>query len=64
MTALIRGTTTETGLVVKARQLKGHYPTKVEVSNAEMADLNLTRREICPQWNYLIHPRHAHSEKA
>ena len=28
MTALIRGTTTSTGLIVKAAQLKGHYPTK------------------------------------
>jgi hypothetical protein len=57
MTALIRGTTTNTGLIVKAAQLKGHYPTKVKVSDAEMATMNLTHRRICPQWNYLFHPR-------
>jgi Rhodopirellula transposase DDE domain len=55
MTALIRGTATQSGLIVKAAQLKGHYPTKVKVSDAEMATLNLTRRRICPQWNYVIH---------
>lgn len=55
MTALIRGTATQAGLIVKAAQLKGHYPTKVKVSDAEMATLNLTRRRICPQWNYVIH---------
>jgi hypothetical protein len=57
MTSLIRGTTTTTGLQVKASQLLGHYPTKVKVSDAQMAELNLTRRKICPQWNYVIHPR-------
>lgn len=57
MTALIRGTTTQAGLTVKAAQLKGHYPTKVKVCAPDMATLNLTRRRICPQWNYMIHPR-------
>jgi hypothetical protein len=57
MTALIRGTVTKTGLQVKAAVLKGDYPLKVKVSNAEMAGLALTRRKICPQWNYRIHPR-------
>jgi hypothetical protein len=27
------------------------------VSDAEMATMNLTHRRICPQWNYLFHPR-------
>ncbi len=57
MTALIRGTKTQTGLIVKAAQLKGHYPTKVKVSDQAMAALKLTRRKICPQWNYMLHPR-------
>lgn len=57
MTALIPGTTTQTGLTVKAAQLKGYYPNKVKVSDEEMATLNLTRPKICPQWNYLLHPR-------
>jgi len=57
MTALIRGTKTQTGLTVKAAQLKGDYPTQVKVSDEEMAALKLTRRKICPQWNYRLHPR-------
>jgi len=57
MTALIRGTSTETGLTVKATLLRGHYPTKVKVSDQQMATINLTRRKICSQWNYVIHPR-------
>ena len=48
MLALIRGTHTQTGLRVKATRLKGHFPTKVEVSDEEMAQLNLVRRRICP----------------
>ena len=57
MTALIRGTSTQTGLTVKAAQLPGLYPTKVKVSDEQMATLNLTRRKVCPQWNYIVHPR-------
>ena len=57
MTALIRGTSTQTGLKVKASILKGSYPTKVKVSKQEMDSLNLSRRKICPQWNYTIRPR-------
>jgi hypothetical protein len=57
ITALIRGTTTQTGLTVKAAQIKRDYPTKVKVSDQEMATLKLTRRKICPQWNYVLHPR-------
>jgi hypothetical protein len=57
LTALIRGTTTHTGLTVKAAQLKGHYPTKVKVSDAEMATLKITPHKICPQSNYMLHPR-------
>jgi hypothetical protein len=64
MTALIRGTTTSTGLTVKAAQPKGHYPTQVKVSDAQMATMNLTPRRICPQWNYVFHPRHQSPQKA
>ena len=63
MTALIRGTVTTMGLQVKAAVLKGNYPLKIKVSNAEMAELALTRRKICPQWNYGIHPRSSNSSK-
>lgn len=64
MTALIRGTTTQAGLTVKAAQLKGSYPTKVKVSDEEMAALKLTHRKICPHWNYILHPRTPILDKA
>lgn len=64
MTALIRGTSTDTGLRVKAAQLKGHFPKQVKVSEQQMAVLNLTRRKICPQWNYIVHPRHLETQLA
>ncbi|NEP35262.1 MAG: hypothetical protein F6K38_28730 [Moorea sp. SIO3B2] len=63
MTALIRGTTTQTGLRVKAAQIKGVYPTRIKVSDQQMAALNLTHRSICPQWNYMIHPRSQSAQK-
>ncbi len=55
----IRNTTTETGLRVKATLSHKIYQTGIKVSNQEMAALNLTRRKICPQWNYIIRPRAA-----
>jgi hypothetical protein len=64
MTALIRGTTTQAGLTVKAAQLKGRYPTKVKVSDEEMAALKLTHRRIFPRWNYILHPRTQILDKA
>ncbi|MEA5464910.1 ISAzo13 family transposase [Leptothoe sp. PORK10 BA2] len=54
---LIRGTTTDTGLKVQAALIRRHYATKVKVSDQEMAMLNLSRRSICPQWNYILRPR-------
>lgn len=64
MMAWIRGTVTATGLKVKAAQLKGQYPTKVKVSDEQMATLNLTPRKICPQWNYILRPRLQRQQKA
>lgn len=62
MTALIRGTASSTGLTVKASQLLGHYPTKVKVSDEQMANLQLIRRSICPQWNYMLRPRQLNAQ--
>jgi hypothetical protein len=53
----IRDTTTETGLRVKATLSRKVYQRRIKVSDQEMAALNLTRRKICPQWNYIIKPR-------
>lgn len=55
--ALIRGTTTETGLTVQAHVQRGTYPTGQTVSDAVMATLNLERHVVCPTWNYTLRPR-------
>jgi hypothetical protein len=53
----IRRTTTATGLTVTATYFHRTYPTGVKVSKADFKALNLTRHEVCPQWNYTIRPR-------
>jgi len=55
--ALICGTTTTTGLDVRAERLDGVYATGQKVSDEEMSTLNLTPHDVCPSWNYTIHPR-------
>ena len=61
--ALIRGTTTEAGLKVKAALLKKRYRKQVTVSQKEMNTLNIVHRRFCPHWNYLIKPRPQPPEK-
>ncbi len=57
MLAYLRGTTTATGLTVSASLLEGDYPKGQSVSDAEMAQLNLERHIVCPNWNYTLRPR-------
>lgn len=57
MIALIQGTTTETGLKVRAERLEGTYEKGRTVSDAEMETLSLERHSICPNWNYTLRPR-------
>jgi len=57
MLGYIRDTTTETGLKVKAFLVDREYKKGIKVSDKEMAALNLVRRSVCPNWNYLIRPR-------
>jgi hypothetical protein len=54
---LIAGTTTRTGLIVKAALDTNHYDTKIKVSNAELAKVRLTPHEFHGEWNYTISPR-------
>ena len=54
---LIGATTTRTGLRVRAERDTRSYPTKVVVSNGEMAALALTRHAFHGEWNYTIHPQ-------
>jgi transposase len=53
---LISATTTRTGLEVQAEFDTGTYPTKVKVSDAAMAALNITPHEFHGEWNYTISP--------
>jgi hypothetical protein len=59
MLGYIRDTTTETGLKVKAFLIDRKYKTKIKVSDQQMATLNLVRRKVCPNWNYIIKPRYS-----
>jgi len=53
----VRRTTTTTGLKVVATYFDRTYAGGVKVSKAEFGALQLTRPEVCPQWNYTIRPR-------
>jgi Rhodopirellula transposase DDE domain len=53
---LITSTTTSTGLKVYARLDETDYPKGVEVSNAELAKVNLRRHDFHGDWNYTILP--------
>jgi len=52
---LIAATTTSTGLEVYARLDQNEYP-KVDVTDAELAAVNLTRDAFHGEWNYSIRP--------
>jgi hypothetical protein len=53
----IRGTVTETGLTVKAFLVERTFHKGQKVSDEQRTALNLHRRYICPNWNYVIKPR-------
>lgn len=51
-----RTTRTSTGLRVRSRLVDRFYPKGVRVSDDDMAQLNLTRHQILPDWNYTLQP--------
>jgi hypothetical protein len=53
----IRDTTTQPGLTVQAHLVAQRYETGVRVPAEEMDALQIEFHEVCPQWNYTIHPR-------
>lgn len=53
----IAATTTRTGLRVMAELDTNVYPTGVQVGDAEMASLPLTRHAFHADWNYALHPQ-------
>jgi len=53
---LISATTTSTGLAVHANLDTRPYPTRIEVTNDQLAAVNITRHEFHGDWNYTIRP--------
>jgi Rhodopirellula transposase DDE domain/Helix-turn-helix of DDE superfamily endonuclease len=52
----IAATTTRTGLTVQARLDGRSYPTGVQVTDAQMAALPISRHPFHGDWNYTLHP--------
>jgi hypothetical protein len=57
----IAATATRAGLTVQARLDDGSYPTGVQVSNAQMAALPISRHPFHGDWNYTLHPAAGHT---
>ena len=60
----IAATTTSSGLKVFARLDERDYPKKVQVSNDQLAAVNLTPDPFHPEWNYTISPSPIHPDAA
>jgi len=56
MIDLIAATTTRTGLEVYAHLDENAYPKGIEVTDRQLATVNLHGDEFHPEWNYLIKP--------
>jgi hypothetical protein len=54
---LIAGTTTRTGLIVKAALDTNRYPTKIKVSDEQLGRLRLKPHAFHGEWNYTLSPR-------
>ena len=54
---LIGATTTRAGLRIQAELDPGEYPTKIKVSDEEMARLRITPHQFHGEWNYTLAPR-------
>jgi hypothetical protein len=54
--SLIGSTTTQTGLRVRSEIDPGSYPTGIQITDAQIASLNLERHEFHGDWNYTISP--------
>ena len=51
------GDITEGAIRFGAFLLDREYKKSIKVSDKEMHALNITRRRVCPSWNYQIKPR-------
>ena len=51
---LIGATTTRTGLKVRAERDQGLYPTRIKVTDEELAAVPLRKHNFRGEWNYTI----------
>ncbi len=56
MLSYIRGTKTDTGLIVEAFLLEGTYMQGERASEKEIRRLALLPHSVCPEWNYTVMP--------
>jgi hypothetical protein len=58
---LIAGTTTRTGLTVRAEQDTGSYPRGIKITDRQMRELEtrITRHDWHGEWNYCVNPAKA-----
>ena len=56
MLGYIRGTTTSTGLTVKARIDEGTYRKGKKPTQEELEKVCLAPHVVCPNWNYTVSP--------
>ena len=54
---LLNHTTTKEGLTVTAMIDQNKYPTKIKVTDAQLASLNIMRHPFHGEWNYTIKPQ-------
>jgi len=59
---LISATTTRQGLCVHAEMDPGEYPTRVKVTDQQMAALNLHPHPFHGEWNYTLLPSLSHQQ--
>lgn len=57
MLAAIRGTVTDTGLLVKATLVDKLYQKGIHVAKSAIDALSIELHAFCPRWNYTIKPR-------
>ena len=53
---LIANTTTAKGLIVGCGVDKAEYPIGTKISDEELNNVNIVRREFHGEWNYIIYP--------
>ena len=56
---LIGSTKTRTGLHINAELDTGTYPTKIKVTDEELASVRIKRARFHGDWNYTILPQDA-----